>query len=186
MPSWPSVSSSPASVWWLNYQVQFGMPAGYAAASPRQVDSSATSGTNSDGSVSNVVVLAAGENNTSIDSGFYKLASIGDKVWADRRWTIETGREFVLRLQLKCNADRQQKITLNSPADSSIALPRTYFATDGSRVTSIQKRANAINMPGRSFILLVNDLPSIQWGRKWRLVTFFDNSLMPMDGNAIR
>jgi hypothetical protein len=78
------------------------------------------------------------------------------------------------------------KVTLNSPSDSSIELLKTYFATDGSCVTSIQQRANAISMQGQSFILLVNDLPSNQRGRKWRLVTFFDTSLMPMDGNAIR
>jgi hypothetical protein len=41
----------------LNYQVQFGLPAGFAAASQRQVDGSPTSGFNSDGSTSDVVVL---------------------------------------------------------------------------------------------------------------------------------
>jgi hypothetical protein len=62
----------------LTYQVQFVKPTGYDAVSPRQSDSSTTSDVNSDGLVSNVVVLAPGEFNPTIDSGFYKFASLGD------------------------------------------------------------------------------------------------------------
>ncbi|MEJ8851434.1 SdrD B-like domain-containing protein [Variovorax rhizosphaerae] len=67
----------------LSYQVRFVNPAGYDAASPRQVDGNAASGTNSDGLLSSVIKLAAGEYNATVDSGFYKYASIGDKVWVD-------------------------------------------------------------------------------------------------------
>ena len=67
----------------LSYQVLFTMPGNYDALSPRQADGSATSGVNSDGLLSNVVVLAPGEFNRSIDSGFYKFASLGDRVWVD-------------------------------------------------------------------------------------------------------
>ena len=67
----------------LSYQVQFTMPGNYDAFSPRQADGSASSGTNSDGPLSNVVVLAPGEYNRTIDSGFYKYASLGDRVWVD-------------------------------------------------------------------------------------------------------
>jgi len=67
----------------LDYQVSFSLPTGYAGVSPRQSDGSATSGSNSDALVSGVVVLAPGEKNTSIDAGFYKTASLGDRVWLD-------------------------------------------------------------------------------------------------------
>jgi len=67
----------------LNYQVRFTLPSGYERTSPRQSDGSAGSGANSDALLSNVVVLAPGENNTGIDAGFYKSASLGDRVWLD-------------------------------------------------------------------------------------------------------
>ena len=67
----------------LDYRVTFSLPSGYDRVSPRQSDGSATSGSNSDALVSNVVILAPGENNTSIDAGFYKTASLGDRVWLD-------------------------------------------------------------------------------------------------------
>ena len=67
----------------LNYQVVVSQPAGFDAASPRQVDSNPGSGSNSDGPVSDVVVLDAGQYNTSIDAGFYKYARLGDRVWVD-------------------------------------------------------------------------------------------------------
>ncbi|MDZ4263546.1 MAG: SdrD B-like domain-containing protein, partial [Pseudomonadota bacterium] len=65
------------------YQVQFFTPAGYDGSSPRQADGSATSGANSDGQVSDVIVLAAGECNKTVDSGFYKNVSVGNSVWND-------------------------------------------------------------------------------------------------------
>ena len=67
----------------LSYQVLFTLPGNYDALSPRQADGSASSGNNSDGLLSNVVVLAPSEYNRSIDSGFYKYASLGDRVWVD-------------------------------------------------------------------------------------------------------
>ena len=67
----------------LRYQVVFSLPAGYERISPRQADGSAGSGSNSDAPVSSVIVLAPGENNTGIDAGFYKSASLGDRVWLD-------------------------------------------------------------------------------------------------------
>ncbi|MEJ8858748.1 SdrD B-like domain-containing protein [Variovorax robiniae] len=67
----------------LGYQVRFMTPTGYDATSPRQVDGNAASGNNSDGLVSDVIKLTAGEYNATVDSGFYKYASIGDRVWTD-------------------------------------------------------------------------------------------------------
>jgi hypothetical protein len=126
----------------LNYQVQFGMPAGYAAASPRQVDGSATSGVNSDGSVSNVVVLAAGENNTSIDSGFYKLASIGDRVWADSNSNgiQDTGEAGVSGVTVKLldasgtdllGDDHALDAVLGQSAAAPVQLPAADVPVDG-------------------------------------------------------
>ncbi len=67
----------------LTYQVRFSLPSGYERTSPRQSDGSAGSGANSDALLSNQVVLAPGEKNTGIDAGFYKSASLGDRVWLD-------------------------------------------------------------------------------------------------------
>jgi uncharacterized repeat protein (TIGR01451 family) len=67
----------------LTYQVVFGQPAGYDSASPRQVDGQAAADGNSDGPVSNPVVLAPGENNGTLDAGFYNKASLGDRLWLD-------------------------------------------------------------------------------------------------------
>ncbi|MBP6903046.1 MAG: carboxypeptidase regulatory-like domain-containing protein, partial [Burkholderiaceae bacterium] len=67
----------------LTYQVQFTLPNTYNGISPRQADGSAGSGSNSDGLLSNVIVLAPGEFNRTIDAGFYKYASLGDRVWSD-------------------------------------------------------------------------------------------------------
>jgi len=65
----------------LVYQVRFTLPAGYDTVSPRQSDGGA--GADSDARVSDAVVLAPGENNSSIDAGFLKSAKLGDKVWHD-------------------------------------------------------------------------------------------------------
>ncbi|WP_288377993.1 SdrD B-like domain-containing protein, partial [uncultured Massilia sp.] len=67
----------------LEYRVTFSLPASYDRVSPRQSDGSPASGANSDAVLSNVVVLAPGENNSSIDAGFYRSASLGDRVWHD-------------------------------------------------------------------------------------------------------
>ena len=67
----------------LNYQVVFSLPSSYDSISPRQVDAKATPGLNSDALVSDIVVLANGENNTTLDAGFYNKASLGDRLWLD-------------------------------------------------------------------------------------------------------
>jgi serine-aspartate repeat-containing protein C/D/E len=67
----------------LNYQVRFTTPANYDAVSPRQADGSAASGANSDGLLSDVLVLRPGESNYTVDAGFYRYASLGDRVWLD-------------------------------------------------------------------------------------------------------
>jgi protocatechuate 3,4-dioxygenase beta subunit len=65
----------------LNYQVEFVQPSGFNGVSPREQGSNTT--VDSDGLLSDVVVLAAGEYNQTIDAGFYKYASLGNFVWKD-------------------------------------------------------------------------------------------------------
>ncbi|NML15385.1 SdrD B-like domain-containing protein [Azohydromonas caseinilytica] len=67
----------------LEYQVRFTRPAGFDGNSPRQVDGSASSDSNSDGLLSSVIVLKPGEYNAGIDAGFFRHASLGDRVWLD-------------------------------------------------------------------------------------------------------
>jgi len=62
------------------YQVEFEQPDGYEV-SP--VDEGGDDTVDSDGLVSDIVSLAPGENDPTIDSGFYQLASLGDKVFED-------------------------------------------------------------------------------------------------------
>jgi hypothetical protein len=64
----------------VGYQVQFVTPDGFTESSPVDVGNDAL---DSDGLLTGVVTLAPGENNLTLDSGFYNLASIGDKVFAD-------------------------------------------------------------------------------------------------------
>mgnify|MGYP006278634207 CR=1 FL=1 len=64
------------------YQVVFSTPNGFDNASPRHAGSDTAK--DSDGAVSDKIVLGAGEWNKTIDAGFYKLASLGDRLWEDK------------------------------------------------------------------------------------------------------
>ena len=66
----------------LEYQVVFNTPTGYSV-SPRQSDSNPASNSNSDGLVSDKITLSPGEFNPTIDAGFYRTASLGDRLWLD-------------------------------------------------------------------------------------------------------
>ncbi len=76
------------------YSVQFVLPNGYTQASPDNVGSDAT---DSDGEaflITDPVTLASGENNPTLDQGFYNLASLGDFVWHDQNANgIQEGSE---------------------------------------------------------------------------------------------
>ncbi len=63
------------------YRVTFSTPSGYDAATARKVGTNTT--LDSDGLVSDIIVLAPGENNTSIDAGFVRNVRIGNYVWND-------------------------------------------------------------------------------------------------------
>ena len=66
----------------LEYQVEFIKPTGFDAVSPRQASAS-TPANDSDGLLSDKVILSPGEFNQTLDAGFYKYASLGDKVFLD-------------------------------------------------------------------------------------------------------
>ncbi len=63
------------------YRVEFVLPAGFTKSSPKD---SAPDGEDSDGPLTDIINLAAGTTNNTIDQGFYNLASVGDFVWHDR------------------------------------------------------------------------------------------------------
>ena len=87
----------------VDYQVRFTLPSGFDATSPRQADGSAASGANSDGLLSDVLVLAPGEYNSGIDAGFYRYAALGDTVWldADRNGQQDLGEAGVANVTVK-------------------------------------------------------------------------------------
>ena len=68
-----------------SYTVTFNKPAGYTA-SPTDLggDDTKDSDANTTTGVAPAVTLVSGENNTTIDAGFFKPASLGDYVWEDK------------------------------------------------------------------------------------------------------
>lgn len=64
------------------YTVSFTTPAGFDGVSPRQAPAG-TAANNSDGLMSDAVALKSGDDNRTIDSGFYQFASLGNYVWED-------------------------------------------------------------------------------------------------------
>jgi len=99
----------------LDYQVQFFTPTGYVA-SPRQVGSDTEK--DSDGSLSNIVVLSAGEWNKTIDTGFFKTGSIGNYVWndVDKDGVQESGEQGIggVKLNLTGTTDSGQPVSLTT------------------------------------------------------------------------
>ena len=65
----------------IAYRVQFVLPEGFDLASPRQAGDDIA--LDSDGPLSDAVVLQPDEFNDTLDAGFFKLASLGDRVWYD-------------------------------------------------------------------------------------------------------
>ena len=64
------------------YTVSFGTPSGYHF-SPQGNGTTATDSNPNSGGTSAAIVLASGENNTTIDAGLFQYGSIGDFVWND-------------------------------------------------------------------------------------------------------
>jgi len=67
------------------YTVKFDTPSGYT---PTGSDKGGNDGTDSDANtitgITDPITLSAGQNNLTIDAGYYKLAAIGDYVWEDK------------------------------------------------------------------------------------------------------
>ena len=69
-----------------DYKVMFVQPAGFTEVSPLDAGGDDNADSDADpnnGLMSAVVNLSPGENDTSLDAGFYNLASLGDFVWLD-------------------------------------------------------------------------------------------------------
>jgi hypothetical protein len=67
----------------VEYQVQFSKPTGYTyTGQDLGGDDAKDSDVNASG-LSQIVTLASGENNLTIDAGVYQTASLGDRVWLD-------------------------------------------------------------------------------------------------------
>ncbi|MBD2250456.1 SdrD B-like domain-containing protein [Nostoc parmelioides] len=64
-----------------DYKVQFVQPSGFNGISPKNIGSN--DAIDSDGLISDIVNLSPGENDTTVDAGFYKTASLGDFVFND-------------------------------------------------------------------------------------------------------
>ena len=84
----------------VEYQVQFEQPSGFDSVSPRQVGDPAF---DSDGLLSDVVVLTSGENNPTIDAGFYNTTGLGDFVFEDTNGNgiQDAGEEGVAGVEVK-------------------------------------------------------------------------------------
>ena len=65
------------------YTVTFGTPAGFTATTPDQGNDNIDSDANQTTGATPPVTLTGGQNNTTIDAGFYQLAEIGNYVWHD-------------------------------------------------------------------------------------------------------
>jgi uncharacterized repeat protein (TIGR01451 family) len=63
------------------YKVQFVQPNGYQ---PSPVDAEGDDTKDSEGLISNIITITPGQNNPTIDSGFYQTASLGDFVFEDK------------------------------------------------------------------------------------------------------
>ena len=67
----------------VEYQVQFGKPAGYFYTGRDIGTDAGDSDADTASGLSQVVVLGSGENNTTVDAGIYLPATLGDRVWID-------------------------------------------------------------------------------------------------------
>ncbi len=150
----------------FDYQVQFTTPTGYTNASPRQADGSAASGTNSDGALSDVVQLKPGEYNPTLDSGFYKLASLGDRVWNDsngngQQDAGETGRSGIKVELYTCAVNGQLEAlvsTTTTDANGNYLFdnlkPGTYhvkfYAPVGTSFTTVNVGDDALDSDANS------------------------------------
>jgi hypothetical protein len=66
-----------------SYTVSVTAPSGYSFTGKDRAATTASTATFSSTGQSNTVTLASGDNNTTVDAGLYKLASVGDRVWLD-------------------------------------------------------------------------------------------------------
>jgi hypothetical protein len=104
----------------LDYQVRFSTPEGFDSVSPRQVGDDST--VDSDGLLSDVVVLKPGEFNPTIDSGFFKFAGLGDFVFEDTNTDgiQDEGEEGIDGVTVKLLADLDGDGAIDDVVDTTI------------------------------------------------------------------
>ncbi|MYM26026.1 hypothetical protein GTP46_25690 [Duganella sp. FT135W] len=70
---------------------------------------------------SNSVVLASGDNNTTVDAGLYKLASVGDRVWLDanNNGTQDSGESGVSGVKVKLLDAAGNQVGATATTDAS-------------------------------------------------------------------
>ena len=71
----------------LTYSVQFVQPGGFNSVSPLDAGGDDTQDSDANPAMSLMtaqVTLASGDNNTTLDAGFYNTAALGDFVWHDQ------------------------------------------------------------------------------------------------------
>ncbi|MES2719002.1 MAG: SdrD B-like domain-containing protein [Pseudomonadota bacterium] len=130
------------------YQVQFSAPAGTVFTAANQGNDATDSDADSTGKTQ-VVTLAAGENNTTLDAGVYNTASLGNKVWVDidkdgvqdaNEGGVAGVRVFLLNAagkqvgSLTTDANGEYLFTNLTPGDYSVrfdltTLPQGYTVT---------------------------------------------------------
>ena len=101
-----------------DYKVQFIQPNGFNGVSP--VNAGSNDAVDSDGLITDVVNLSAGENDTTVDAGFYKTASLGDFVFND---VNNNGIQDVAEAGVA-----GVKVELISPIDGSVIATTTTDA----------------------------------------------------------
>ncbi|WP_016952819.1 SdrD B-like domain-containing protein [Anabaena sp. PCC 7108] len=122
----------------LSYQVQFTTPTGFDAVSPRQQGS--IGAVDSDGLLSNVIILNPGEFNQTIDAGFYKYASVSGTVYVDAnnngvKDATETGIEgTIITLTGTDSLGNAVTVTTTTDANGNYTVgnlrPGTYNLTE--------------------------------------------------------
>ena len=114
------------------YTVTFGTPTGYTPSPANQGGNDATDSDSVGGTVS--VALASGENNTTIDAGFFNPGSIGNFVWNDLNHngiqdTGEPGIPGVTVTLTGCSITMSTTTNLNGAYLFSNLPPCTYTVT---------------------------------------------------------
>ncbi|EAM51570.1 SdrD B-like domain-containing protein [Crocosphaera watsonii WH 8501] len=115
----------------VEYQVEFTQPSGFDSVSPRQQGGDPA--LDSDGLLSDVVVLASGENNPTIDAGFFNTASLGDFVFEDTNANgiQDTGETGIGGVEVTLLADTDNDWNIDDVVDTATTAPDGSYEFTG-------------------------------------------------------